>query len=428
MRQRDENCQTVCRQRGNLREDTELVIGMGIARRIHMTRRTILVMSLVVGFPHVLRAQSVCSDSEVVFVGRAEAPVTFHVSGEAEIEKARKLSVLADEEFERLKTSSADWMRDPRVMELTIRMIKAKDAWNMRKAMYPPPHNITFIPLAVTRPIRGVKEATLMLLARPHLPAMTPGEEYVVYGARSRQLIPPFPEMGDLASLPDYVEGLVEHVSTALKQPAFLAAIAPGATVAGTLRMHSFGDGGMPPPLPGIRIRLSSGGQVVETVTRDDGRFFASGVAPGDLDITAALDPDLTIVEGLGRTLHVCDGGYTTVNLRAAVNGRVRGRIVSATGGALDNVNLNLRVARDNRRAVYSHDSQFSTKARADGSFEFSGVSAGTYLLSAWVPKSDGKSRLVTYFRGTDDVDAATPIDVGKATLHEGFDFIVITE
>jgi hypothetical protein len=137
-------------------------------------------MSLAVALPPTVHAQSACDDSRLIFVGRAEAPVTFHVSGEAEIEKARKLAVLAEEEFEQLKTSNPDWMRDPRVMELTIRKIKAKDEWNMRKAMYPAPHDVTFVPLAVTRPIRGVKEATLMLHARPHLPAMQPGEEYVV--------------------------------------------------------------------------------------------------------------------------------------------------------------------------------------------------------------------------------------------------------
>lgn len=159
----------------------------------------LLVMSLAVAFSPALRAQSVC-DSRVVFVGRAEPPVTFHVSGESEIEKARKQAVLATEEFEHLVTSSADWMSDPRVEELTIRMVQAKTQWSMRKAMYPSPQDITFIPFAVTRPIRGVKEATVMLLARPHLPEMQPGEEYVVTGTRSRQLIPPFPEMGDLST------------------------------------------------------------------------------------------------------------------------------------------------------------------------------------------------------------------------------------
>jgi hypothetical protein len=399
---------------------------MGIARRIDMPRLTILVMSLAVGFSPALRAQSVC-DSRVVFVGRAEPPITFHVSGEAEIEKARKQAVLAQEEFEQLVTSSADWMRDPRVKELMIRMVEAKQHWAMRKGMYPSPQDITFNPFAVTRPIRGVKETTVMLLARPHLPEMQPGEEYVVTGTRSRQLIPPFPEMGDITTLADYVDGVVT-LATAQKQAEFLAATAPGGTVTGTLMMHSPGGGEMPAPLPNIRIRVSSGGRVVETMTRDDGSFLASGVGPGFVEVTAALSPDLTIVERPTYKQHVCDSERTNVHLRAAVNGRVRGRIISATGDSLGNVALHLRVARDNRHAVYSHDRQFGTTARQDGTFEFSGVSAGTYLLSAWVPKPDGKSHSVTYFRGTDDLDAATPIDVGKATLHEGFDFIVRTE
>ncbi len=399
---------------------------MGIAHRIDMPRLTLVVLSLAVVFSSALRAQSDC-DSRVVFVGRAEPPVTFHVSGESEIEKARKQAVLAEEEFERLRTSSADWMRDPRVKELTIRMVLAKEQWNMRKAMYPRPQDITFIPFAVTRPIRGVKEATVMLLARPHLPAMQPGEQYVVTGTRSRQLIPPFPEMGDITTLADYVDGVVT-LATAQKQAEFLAAAARGGTVTGTLMMQPLGGGEMP-PLPNIRIRVSSGGQVVETRTREDGSFLASGVGPGFVEVTAALGPGLTIVERPTSKQHVCDGERTNVHLRAAVNGRVRGRIISATGDSLGNVQLHLRVARDNRHAVPSpHDRQFGTTAREDGTFEFSGVSAGTYLLSAWVPKPDGKSHSVTYFRGTDDLDAATPIDVGKATLHEGFDFIVSTE
>lgn len=193
--------------------------------------------------------------------------------------------------------------------------------------------------------------------------------------------------------------------------------------------MQPFGAGEMPPPLRNIRIRVSSDGQVVETRTRDDGSFLASGIAPGFVEVTAALGPELTIVERPTYKPHVCDGERTNVHLRAAVNGRVRGRIISATGGSVEKVQLHLRVARDNRHAVSSpHDRQFGTTAREDGTFEFSGVSGGTYLLSASAANSDGKSHRITYFRGTDDVDAATPIDVGKATLHEGFDFVVRTE
>ena len=51
-----------------------------------MFRQTILVVCLAVAFPIAAHAQSVCNDSGVVFVGRAEAPVTFRVSGEAELD------------------------------------------------------------------------------------------------------------------------------------------------------------------------------------------------------------------------------------------------------------------------------------------------------------------------------------------------------
>jgi hypothetical protein len=392
-----------------------------------MFRHTLFVVGVALSLLSSAQAQSVCNDSELVFLGRAEAPVTFRVSGEAEIEKARRDAIRAEEEFERLKASGPDWSRDPRTMELTIRMVKAQDELGRRRAMYPPPHDITFIPLAVTRAIRGVNEATLMLHARPHLPPLQPGEEYLVYGERSRQLIPPFPEMGDLASLADYVEGQVAHVSTVQKDLQFLSATAFRATVMGTLRMHSFGNG-MPPALGDVRIFVSSGGQVVETTTREDGSFVASGISPGYLDVTAALTPDLTLVDRPTHKPFVRAGGCVMVHLRARVNGRVRGRIISSTGVSLNNVELQLRVARDNRRSVNSHDPQFGTTARADGTFEFSGVSAGSYFLSASVQNSDGRSRSVTYFPGTDDLDAAIPIDVGKATLHEGFDFVIKTE
>jgi hypothetical protein len=295
--------------------------------------------------------------------------------------------------------------------------------------MYPPPYEVTFIPLAVVRPFRGVSEATLMVHVRPNLPPMQAGEEYLVYGGRSKNLIPPFPEMGDLATLADYVEAQsVMPAASAQEHLQFLASTVAGATVMGTLQMHSFGSG-LRPPLGGVRILVSSGTQVVETMTREDGGFVASGISPGYLDITAALSSDLTLVERLTRKPFVREGGCTIVGLHAAVNGRVRGRIVSAQGVSLDTVQLELRVAHADRRMFGSHDPRFSTTARVDGTFEFSGVSAGTYLLHAWVKPSDsGKLRTVTYYPGTDDVDAATPITVGKATLHDGFDFVVRTE
>ncbi|HUP39568.1 MAG TPA: carboxypeptidase-like regulatory domain-containing protein [Vicinamibacterales bacterium] len=378
--------------------------------------------------PGVASAQprtSVCNDAELVFVGRAEAPVTFRVSGEAEIERARQNLVRAEEQLKKERESLDFWTQLFRAREFAVRLVNAQRELNMRRAMYPKPYEVTFIPLAVVRPFRGVSEASLMLHVRPELPLQA-GDEYLVYGARSKNVIPPFPEMGDLAALADYVESYsVIPVASAQQHLQFLASTGAGGTVMGTLRMHTFGEG-LPAPIGGVRIVVSSSNQAVETITREDGEFVATGVKPGDLDITAALGSDLTLV---GRPTHkpsVRDGGCTAVALSAAVNGRVRGRVFSAQGASLHTIELQLRVARANRRMSASHDPHFSTTARADGTFEFSGVSAGTYLLDAWVRKPDGVP--TTYYPGTDDLDAATPIVVGKGTLHEGFDFVVSTQ
>lgn len=111
------------------------------------------------------------------------------------------------------------------------------------------------------------------------------------------------------------------------------------------------------------------------------------------------------------------------------MNGRVRGRILGTHDVPLDTVQLHLNLAHANRRMSGSHDPRFSTTARADGTFEFVGVSAGTYLLSAWKQTDRGRSRTVpTYYPGTDDIDVTTPVVVGRATQHDGFDFVVRTQ
>jgi hypothetical protein len=403
--------------------------GTGIARRFVMFRPAIFVIAAFATVITPVHAQtSVCSDSELVFVGRAEAPVTFRVSGEAEIERARQNLVRVEEQIKKERESLDFWTQLERALEFAVRHLEAQRELGMRRAMYPKPYEVTLIPFAVVRPFRGVSEATLMLKVRPEAPPLQPGEEYLVYGARAKNLIPPFPEMGDLASLPYYVEPYsVIPVSSAQQHLQFLASTGAGATVIGTLRMHSFGDG-LPPPLGGVRIIVSSGTQVVETVTREDGGFVATGIKPGYLDITAALSSDLTLVSRPTHKISVRDGGCTAVTLSAAVNGRVRGRIFSAQGVALDGVQIELRFARDDGLMSGSHDPHFNTIARADGTFEFSGVAPGRYLLSAWVRAPDGPQALTTYYPGTGYRDAATPIVVGKGTLHEGFDFVVSTQ
>jgi hypothetical protein len=270
---------------------------------------------------------TVCGDyggSELVFVGRAEAPVTFRISGEAEIEKARQNLIRTEAEVARLRASSDLYTRLERNAEFEIRIIKAGTELAMRRAMYPPPYDLTFIPVHVEQTFRGVTAPTLMLRQVDPSIGMEPGERYLIRGHRSRSLIPPFPEMSDLGDLDEYVDTeRVTNVELAQLELRFLASTVSGATILGRLNMHSYGDG-IGSPLERVRIQVASELGVAETTTSEDGRFAITGVSSGRLGIRPLLSGDLTIVNKSALTITVREGGCNVVYLTAAPNGRLR--------------------------------------------------------------------------------------------------------
>jgi len=165
-------------------------------------------------------------------------------------------------------------------------------------------------------------------------------------------------------------------------------------------------------------------------MTRADGSFVVSGIESGRLEIRPLLHEDLTVVNRSALTFQVGKGGCKTVRLTAALNGRLRGRIIGTTDNSLDGVELVLQGLDSSGRVGGSHYPSTTVRPNDDGTFEFSGQSPGSYVLSArFVRVEDGKRRyLITYFPGTPDVAAAVPIIIGRATQHDGFDFLVTTE
>jgi hypothetical protein len=244
--------------------------------------------------------------------------------------------------------------------------------------MYPPPIDLTLIPVSVERAFRGVTEASLMLrLADPAM-KMEPGELYLISGYRSKNLIPPFPEIAaDLGSLDEYVDpARVTPVALAQQELQFLASTVSGATIIGTLRMHSYSDVAGD-PLTGTQIAVSSGTHVVETMTRPDGSFIVSGIETGRLEIRPLLHDDLAVVNKSALTLQIGEGGCKSVNLTAGQNGRLRGRIFSATGTSLNGVTLALQGVDSSGRMGGSHSPRISVRPNEDGTFAFSGVPQG---------------------------------------------------
>jgi hypothetical protein len=274
--------------------------------------------------------ETVCErygEAELV-VGRAREPVTLRISGEAEIEKARQNLIRVEAEVAHLRATLDLQTRWEREKEFALKVIEAQTELDLIKALFPPPQDFAVIPVDVEQTFRGVITPTFLLHRRDPSLDLRPGELYLISGRVDRHYIPGLPGRPDFLDL-EYVEAArVIHVASAQRELRFLGLTTSGASIDGSLKMHSYGAIGA--PLGGIRIVV-----------------FRNTTRPND-----------------------------------------------------------------------------------DGTFEFFGVFPGSYFLFARLEKiTDGKRRyFTTYFPGTPDLAHAQPIIVGKATGHDGFDFLVTTE
>jgi hypothetical protein len=377
-----------------------------------------------------LEACDASGEFEVVFVGRLEEPVTFRISGEEEIEKARQDVIRAEAEMARLNASQDVKTGLERDRELAIAMavFRARQELDFRQARYPPPYDLTLFPVIVEQAFRGVTEPTLMLRRTNTALRMEPGERYLITGTRTTNMLPAF-KMLNLAPVDDYVDAAsATAVASAQQELRFFAATAPGGTILGTLEDRAGA------PLAGVRIEVRGGIGVRETITREDGSFTASGIESGRVTIKPFLNDDLGVVNASALTFQIVERGCKTVRLTAALNGRLSGRIISATGKSLAFVEVSLQQVDLQRLAgglwFDRNLPRTSVRPSEDGTFQFSGQIPGSYLLSAYVETVvDGKVRHVTtFYPGTPDPTTAAPITIGRATQHDGFDFFVMNE
>lgn len=107
------------------------------------------------------------SHAELVFIGRAQPPVKVRISGEAEIEQARQNLVRVEAEVAQLRASLDPQTRMKREREFAIRVIDAHAELTYLQAYYPPPENLTLIPVHVEQQFRGEIPPTLMLRGTP---------------------------------------------------------------------------------------------------------------------------------------------------------------------------------------------------------------------------------------------------------------------
>jgi len=377
-----------------------------------------------------LRLCKAHEQSAAIFVGRALEPVTFHVSGEAWIEEARRNVERTKEEVARLRSSLDPQAIEQMETEFVIRVLRAESELMDRRGRAGSPFDMTFVPVQVERALRGVTESTLMVEMRAGAStALQSGELYLIAGDKRKDSMP-FPRgMPDPFGFNEYVIlARATPIASAQEDLRFLASTASGATILGRIA-RARPDNGRSAPMGGTRIIVSSDGHPLDVITVEDGTFTVSGLQPGRVEIRPLLPEDLTVLNRSSLSFDVGEGGCRTAELKVELNGRIRGRVISATSTPLEDVEVVLQAAPDGVSSVSSSDDRTTIKPNADGTYEFFGQRPGSYFLSTQVRVEDGKNRYsVTYYPGTNDITQALPIVIGHATLHEGFDFLVKTE
>ena len=196
---------------------------------------------------------------------------------------------------------------------------------------------------------------------------------------------------------------------------------------------HAMDPGRPASSLGGLSVRLTSPGYISDIATEADGIFIASGVPAGPLTITPLLPERLRVVNQSALAVTVADGGCVPVRLRAALDGRVSGRVVGRDGRPKAHIKVQLQWL-DRRGDYVAIPERFTVSTDERGGFEFRAIPPGTFLLGHNLfSESDIVVRTpsdvvvpATFFPGTTNRAAAIPIVVGNATRHDGLDFSLV--
>jgi hypothetical protein len=353
------------------------------------------------------------ASAEVIFIGRVKsAPTMRHVSGEAEVEKARALKEAAERDFKAYEAlNMSPEIGGGRLRDLVVRMVEARNEYNAARAKHPPPVDLPVTPMLVETAYRGVTTPELFMWNKGQ-PELDPARSYLFYAERP---------MGELA--PDVIfAGFPKELETADADVRFLNDVVAsdgGTVVHGSLTLDDPDERHKQTPLGGVVLRIVLDGQRYEAATGPDGTFLVTGVPPGLLRIEPVLPEHLTLPP---RPTGVkVSGGCLELNMRATYNGRIRGRVLLDSGEPFRGfVDL---VRHGHQR--YLHSADTSTNER--GEFAFSAVPPGDYLLGINTSRQPSSHTPfgATYFPGTTERSSAVPVTVGHGTEHPGLDWVV---
>ena len=164
---------------------------------------------------------------------------------------------------------------------------------------------------------------------------------------------------------------------------------------------------------------------MLNTTTDTDGVFLVTGVRSGQVSATPSLANGLAIVDDKSTMKPLGEGGCVALQMRAALNGQIRGRVVGAGGTPKAGMKIQLVPGAAGWRA---RDHRYEATTNDGGEFEFRTIPPGSYFVGyeRIVSGRSSSHPPFTYYPGTSDRAAAIPIVVGSATVHNGIDFTVV--
>ena len=360
--------------------------------------------------------------ADAIFVGRPQTPTSINVSFEHLIEPARQKWLKAKEEASR---SQQD-------IEVQIRAVKANDEYNMLRAQYPQPMDMVLIPIHVDARLKG-ETPDLVYMSAPGPKPLETDRPYLFFTHYmmemwDKRLLRP-------AGLPKPVEeddAVVQFVREAT------SATRGGVVFGWIVTESAVAPDGSAAPAPGVDVRVEAPGFMLNTATDSRGVFMVTEAPAGPVTVRPALHERLTIVHG-SLSATVQEGGCVPFNLRAAVNGRIRGRVIGRDGQPKADLPVQLLIVGKSSSIDYVRflnlRDRLKTRTNAKGEFEFRALPPGQYLLGHNLyPERDfiiheaganPVARPPTFYPGTSDRASAIPIVVGEGTDHGGLDFAV---
>ena len=264
------------------------------------------------------------------------------------------------------------------------------------------PTELVVTPLQVEHAFRG-NPAAQMFLWTDGL-TLEPGQAYLVFG-----------QLDVLA--PDIVTGFPLELDSAEDELRFLQAMIEdrrGAVLSGSLMLQDLRNTADRKPLAGVPLRVSSGDVIVELVTSVNGTFGVAGLPVGlarvEVDLPAQFRLDFTDTNT--AQVRMPEAGCPALNLTAILNGQLSGRIALHDG-----LRFRGRVSLIPADASSSIRRSISS-GHPDGTFTFTGVPPGTYLIGVNVDRQPSAAAPYppTYYPGVTERDLATLIVVGEAT------------